>query len=295
MANVLLRKVKTAWGRYNPMVLHHQYRMSRLELEMYRLNQQFEPTYQVVSTDAFFAKKTSDTIFVFGAGASLQEVTSDEWRAIDQHNTIGWRLFVYQEYVHADYLLFREFLDVWQIFDKKYRTSESHRLMTQMDQNPAFDNTLIIIQAGQVALAGNMMIGCQFIPKRYPILRYYNGRRDIDAPPAETFEEGVAHVYGTLSDAVNMAYIGKWKEIVLIGVDLYDSAYFMMPPGQENPLWVSGFSDPTTLNSTAQSGIVNKMGEWATWLAARDIRLSVYNPKSLLTAVMPIYDRNQLK
>ncbi len=35
---------------------------------------------------------------------------------------------------------------------------------------------------------------------------------------------------GTLVDAVNVAYCLGWKEIVLVGIDLYDSRYYWLPP-----------------------------------------------------------------
>ena len=40
--------------------------------------------------------------------------------------------------------------------------------------------------------------------------------------------EGLRHVGGTLSDAVNAAACLGWTHIVLAGVDLYDSRYFWL-------------------------------------------------------------------
>ncbi len=287
--NWIQRKLKNAWYWYNPRTLVKRVLVFLYELDAYLRNRIFQSRYHVVEPDAFRARQTSDVIFIFGAGASLRDISPEEWAKIDQHNTLGWRLFVYQEYVHADFLMIREV--VWEelgLFRVDKHLAEIRRLLNQMTLNPRFQNALLMVQEGWSAVSGNRVFGYRLGPKNHAYLRFRNGRRDKDAPPASTFEEGITHIHGSLTDAVNLAYLGGWKHIVLIGIDLYDMAYFNVPAGEKNPLWVTNL-DPSAPNSTATSGIVDVMKKWADWLKARGVQMYVYNPRSLMTAAMPVF------
>lgn len=287
--NYLRRKIRNAWKWYNPYVLTRRFLVYLYELDAYLRDKYRRKEYDIREAAELKARKTSEVIFIFGAGASLREISPEEWAKIDQHNTLGWRLFVFQEYVHADFLMIREV--VWEelgLLRVDKHLAEIRRLMTQMTLNPRFQNALLIVQEGWRAVSGNRVFGYRLGPKKHAYLRFRNGRRDKDALPASTFEEGITHIHGSLTDAVNLAYLGGWKHIVLIGVDLYDMAYFTVEPGQKPPAWVSP-SDPNAPNSTAESGIVEVMKKWTDWLKTRGVQLYVYNPRSLMTAAMPVF------
>lgn len=239
------------------------------------------------AVQALYAKRTSDTIFIFGAGASLHDITAQEWRAIDQHNTVGWHLFSQQSFVHADIYIFRE----THAQDIAGRLAEMRKHVHDAAQNPCFQDTLWAIQAGWKASNGNLMIGHGLLPTQTHILRFVNSRRGETALPTETFEEGLAHGAGTLTDAVNLAYHGGWKKIVLIGVDLYDTRYFTRGPWEDDPTWVAANPDNSVIHPTARHGIVDQMALWVPWLNHRGVEIYVYNPRSLMTQVMPIYPR----
>jgi len=103
----------------------------------------------------------------------------------------------------------------------------------------------------------------------------------------------LAHA-GITDVIINIAYLGGWKHIVLIGVDLYDNRYFLTPKGQDNEPWV-GTVDATNPNSTVASGIVQDVGRWVPWLKERGVSLTVYNPRSLMKAVMPIFSWDMIE
>jgi len=119
--------------------------------------------------------------------------------------------------------------------------------------------------------------------------------------PSLCFEWGLSHGKGTLCDAINFAYLGGWKNIVLLGVDLYDSGYFFLPKGM-NEIWDSkekrlvlsaqswrGLSVGDTHN-TARNGVVNLVGEWATLFNKRSgVSIWTYNPLSLMREKLPVY------
>ena len=89
--------------------------------------------------------------------------------------------------------------------------------------------------------------------------------------PTRSFAQGVRHAPGTLSDVVNCAYLLGWKDIVLVGVDLYDSRYFWLEqdqtldydaeagtlvPAEVNTIRGNQYDEP---HNTAVSGVVEQM------------------------------------
>jgi hypothetical protein len=233
------------------------------------------------------ARRRSDTIFVFGAGASLYDISPEEWAHIRQHNGIGWNLYAQQRFAPVDMLIIRE----THHNDLPGRRAELREYVAEAFANPRLaGDTLWIIQAGWRAVAGNLLVGARWLPRSARILRYHNAARGPDQLPGERFAAGITHGAGTLTDAVNLAYVGGWQRIVLLGVDLYDMHYFTRAPWDDDPEWVAANPDRSAAHPTVSSGIVQQMGLWAEWLRARGVELYVQNPRSLMTEVMPVYD-----
>ena len=81
-----------------------------------------------------------------------------------------------------------------------------------------------------------------------------------------------------------------WKHIVLVGVDLYDRRYFWLPPNETRLIdSVRNF----TFDDPAKDGKVESIGKWKTIFEQHGVNLYVYNPKSLLTDVLPLYKPNK--
>jgi len=57
------------------------------------------------------ARKKSDTVFVFGSGRSILNVTDEEWIKIGRHDTIGFSGSFQQDWVNLDYLLLRGWVE----------------------------------------------------------------------------------------------------------------------------------------------------------------------------------------
>ena len=239
------------------------------------------------------ALRKSDVVFVFGSGASLQEIPVDEWARIAAHDTLGWRLFAYQEYVRADFLLVREMGGMEYYDGRGPRLQSSREWAAKLRDNPKFAETIMVVQEGWRATSGNRLFAHRLLPEDRRYMRYRNGTRDPQAMPGTSFAEGITHGNGTITDAVNFAFLGGWKHIVLIGVDLYDNRYFLTEKGQQNEEWV-GHPDADRPNTTVFSGIVNDMGRWVTWLNAQGVSISVHNPRSLMTEVMPVFEWNSI-
>ena len=147
----------------------------------------------------------------------------------------------------------------------------------------------------------NQLIGYRLLKPGTKIFRYYTARGV--GPPTRRFRDGLRHIAGTLSDAVNAAVCLGWSHIVLVGVDLYDTRYFWLKPDETYAFdETTGTLVPAEVNrhghraadvhNTARNGIVDVMGSWRELLEReRGVQVSVYNPRSLLADVMPVYCR----
>jgi hypothetical protein len=235
--------------------------------------------YERLSADQLRGTRTSDTVFIFGSGRSLNDLTSGEWDALARHNTISFREFPRQRWIRADYHLTAEV----DRLDEYART---------IRQNPLYARTVFVVQSGWSAFNGNNLIGRSLLAEGARVFRFTRRSRDRDEPPSRSFDDGLVHGANSVFDAINFAVVMGWREIVLVGVDLYDKRYFWLPADQLRVYEKPG----TTLTDPFFSAepIVEMAGRWRQQLEADGIRLSVYNPRSLLAGPLPVFDRARL-
>jgi hypothetical protein len=252
----------------------------------------------VLNSEQLVASRRSDTVFVFGSGYSLNAITADQWAAIAEHDTFGFTAFVYQQWVRTDYHLIRGGLEgslAWRAYAEDFCRT--------LNDNPRFADAVLILQGEYFGMFANQILGYGLIRPGTRIYRYRTRRGD--GLPSLSLDEGIRHSAGTLCDAVNVAVCMGWTNIVLAGVDLYDTRYFWLPPDQTYGLDpATGLLSPSSISprggapgdvhNTVRNGIVRIMDDWAGFLAReRGIRLSVLNPRSLLSEVMPVYSWSQ--
>jgi len=276
------------WYLFSPRRMLRGLRETSRRLFAYLLNMsaRFHYPHQYRDLVALQARRTSDTLFIFGAGTSLYDVTASEWAHVAQHNTLGWNLFAQQTFVRGDFYIFRE-LHALRLKDRR---AEMQKLVDSVGANPQFKNVLWLVQRGPMATNGNLLLGWRLLPPETPILRFKNAQRGEKALPGPSLDK-ITHGVGTLTDAVNLGYVGGWKRLVLIGVDLYDTRYFVRGPWEDDPAWTAQKPDASLPHPTARRGIVPQMAAWRGWLAERGVELMVYNPRSLLAQVLPIYPK----
>jgi hypothetical protein len=239
--------------------------------------------YRVLSEVELKATRKRDTVFIFGSGGSLNEITPDEWQQIAEGDTLGFNWFVHQRFVRCDYHLVREICST--DLDRTTWQPEIRQYFELIAANPLYAHTVFLVQTGFRATNGNRAIGLRLLPPAARVF-LWRSRRDL-AEPTRSLAEGLTHAHSTLQECVNFAYLMGWRRIVLVGVDLYDRQYFWMPPGA--PLW----SDATTaeVHRTA-AGLIESLGRWRRQFEREGVELFVYNPRSLLAAVLPVWSRS---
>jgi hypothetical protein len=258
-----------------------------------RLNSRHYP--QLDATAASRLRK-SDTVFIYGSGYSLNDITDAEWRHMASHDTFGFNAFYHQRWIDVDFHLLRGGLYGelrWQRFARE--------VVDIIRNNPRFQNTVFVMQGEYLAQFANQLIGYRLLPPARGVLRYPTNR-DAGRLPSTSIANGLRHIAGTLSDVVNCAFCLGWRHIVLVGVDLYDSRYFYLPPDQTatvdreratvtgGPVNRLGGNRVEDLHYTLRNGVVDLMDEWQRFFEGHGVRMSVYNRRSLLTSVLPVYE-----
>jgi len=241
--------------------------------------------YRFVDEVELSCTRRSDTVFVFGSGASLNDLTPEEIAHIEEHDTLGFNWFVRQRFVRCDYHLIRGIPDT--DLDPRIWRPQLDEYFDLVRSNPRFADTVFLVQAGFRATNGNRAIGHRLLPESNPLFLW---RTNVERrEPGRSFAEGLTHGRSTLQEAVNFAFVLGWKRIVLVGVDLYDRRYFWLPPDEARSVDSKRDADVEDLHSA--SGLVAELGHWRASMAEREVVLSVYNPRSLLASVLPTYER----
>jgi len=251
--------------------------------------------YQTISPAQASALRKSDTVFIFGSGASLNEVRGEEWDHFRKHDVFGFNAFYRQRWIPVNFHLLRG-----GIYGSLRWRPYAEEVAGYLKNNPLFASTTFLLQGEYLGHFCNQLVGYGYLPQGARMMRYHTAR--LDGPPTTRIADGIRHSTGTLADAVNVAYCLGWKHIVLVGVDLYDSRYFYLPsdttPAVDERTGVLGPAEFNTYrgirydetHSTARHGVVDLMREWRAVFSKTGVELSVHNPRSLLAKVLPLYE-----
>jgi hypothetical protein len=252
--------------------------------------------YRKISEDELLSSRRSDTVFIFGSGYSLNDITAEEWAHIAEHDSFGFNAFYNQRWIDIDFYLIRG-----GIYGEARWRPHAEEVARDLRATPHLERTTFLLQSEYLGQLANQLVGYAFLPRGVRLFRYRTSR----APglPSRSFAAGIKHEAGTLTDAVHCAYCMGWTNIVLVGVDLYDARYFWLEPDEtlthdrESALLVPGEISNVRnirydeMHNTARNGIVELMAEWSDHLAADEVRMSVWNPRSLLAERLPVYER----
>jgi hypothetical protein len=244
--------------------------------------------YVELDEGALRATRRSDTVFLFGSGYSINDISAGEWERIARHDTLSFNYFPHQKFVRADYHLIGELAT-----GSDFRRGEWEPALREygalLAANPLYDEAIILVQAGWSALQSNRMVALELLRPGARIFRYRRTARGVYRPPSSSFGDGLVHGAATLVGCVNFAVLMGWRDIVLTGVDLADSRYFWLRYDETRADMVGQI--PHDQPYPMVQPLIEHLAGWVPLLAERGIRLSVYNPRSLLAEVMPVFRR----
>lgn len=231
--------------------------------------------YRHLGEAELLATRTSDTVFVLGSGKSILDIPEERWRAMERFQTLSFSHFARQSPVRADYHVHGE-------------VYEFEQYASWFRENPHYASTIHVVQEGWPAASSNELIGRRLLSRSRPVFRYRRAARAKLTPPSRRFRDGLVHSWNSSISVTNFALLMGWRRVVLVGIDLYDSEYFYLPPGV--PRTDGAYVIPTESKFNFAERIVPVYGLWRREAEARGQELLVYNPRSLLASVLDVFE-----
>jgi hypothetical protein len=237
------------------------------------LNARERGAYRRLSDEELLSTAHGDTVFVFGSGRTLLDIAADEWERIAACQTIAFSEFHRTRFVRVDYHLANE-------------VHEPAAYGRSIAESPGYRETIFVVQRGFFAYRGNEIIGSRLLPRDARVYRYRRIGRARDRLPTRSLAAGLTHGWNSSFDAVNLAVLLGWRRVVLAGIDMYDRQYAYLGEGEHRPQ-----DNPHAVRSTFHGAAksVRLYGHWRDEASARGIELTVYDKRSALAAVLPVF------
>ncbi len=170
------------------------------------------------------SKKTSDTIFVFGSGYSINRVKDTEWDIIRKHDSIAFNWFCKHSF-EPTYFLIREQANLRSRRCNGETVDELIKLVNR------YKNTVGIIcdvsshtkKAYRYDTEDRIKMPCVVV-KDDKSLRY----RKLKNMKRDPSKKGLIHGSCTMYNVLHLVTFLGYERIVFVGVDLYDSRYFWL-------------------------------------------------------------------
>jgi hypothetical protein len=231
-------------------------------------------SYQLLSEPELRATRRSDTVFVFGSGKSLLDISAEEWARIAEHDTFGFNQFHEQHWVRVDYHLIAEVID-----PDAYARS--------IRENDTYANTVFCVADGFFAHRGNELVARRMLPQGAPVFRFRRRSEPRPTPPSDSLRRGIVHYANSSVSATNLAVLAGWRRVVLVGVDLYDREYFWLPVGASIEGEAPGRTPQMRFPNTDRT--LDIFRRWRPVFEARGADVLVYNPRSLLAGTLDVF------
>jgi len=236
----------------------------------------------------FVKIKNSDTIIIYGCGYSINDLTEEEKIKLSKFDSIGFNFFCFS-LIPTTYYIIREQVNI----PKKISGKENEEVLYRYI-NKYYKKSCLIIHdiSSHSPNATNYInidklnkFNCDYIIVNDIKLKCnYSG---VDRwKNTCIMTDGVIHGKCTLNNACHIAINFGYKNIIFVGVDLYDSRYFWLDLNEtrfllKNKNLTYKSQHPTSKNVLSMISEIKR--------DYPEIKMSVYNKKSLLSSLMPVW------
>jgi hypothetical protein len=187
--------------------------------------------------------KQSDTIFVLGSGASINQITEEQWKHIDSHDSIGLNRWPAHEFVPTYYVSelstdrsesYKK--QYWNLFNDKKSEYENTPFILK---NPSTKYNSLETKDLPEWIRKKVILSCD---SGFTAMKYINREKNRQIVTymheKDYFDQrNVDFLYrmrGSISYLIHLAVVLGYKKIVLCGVDMVNSKYFFEHEDYQN-------------------------------------------------------------
>ena len=232
-----------------------------------------------------------------GSGYSINDITREEWQhIIDVGDTFSFNYFFKGKFVPINYHICGEISGALNygliLINNKYKKNIKS-YYGELFSNPHYKDTTHFLRykmnftKAPIPIAMWAFFFLKVFKNKQVCLYRIVIPKDAILEPSNNIH-AISHNFTTLFDAVNIAYIIGYKKIVLVGVDLYDRRYFWLGRNETREDDLKRGKTHSDIHASADN-MMRSIDLWNEYLIKKGVRLYIYNPRSLLNKVLPIY------
>ena len=273
-------------------------RLLRESVRIYRISKYIKSDDLNKLSDLDISKyKSSDTLFVMGSGASINDLGDKEWQIIAESNSIG-----------INFWLIHEFVPTYYMFETVKHNSDRLKVLFNLLDLKSRDyvNTPFLvknIESGHLnlseipeSLKANLYVPYKIVIPGFRQSTFSRSLNLINILKLHEVSNFLFFKRASISQAISFGLKMKYKEIVLCGVDLNNTQYFYEDSeycSKNIPLpekiqrgSIHRIADPNYGNLTIDI-IIDEMNRCL--LKANNVRLYIGSKKSALYPMLPYY------
>lgn len=246
----------------------------------------------VLGREEFIARKKSDTIIVYGCGYSINSLSDHDKEQFSNFDSIDFNWFC-KSSIPTTFYLVREQANTQK---RRSKGENVEDLVGYLNDEPYIDSCLIIHKVKRnTKMTKNGPVPIELIFYEEHLDRFSGSGVVVNDlkkgnvglfRKADIFEKGVYHGRCTMNNVMHIVQFLKYRDVVFVGVDLYDSRYFWLKDDQtRSSVKQKGHSYKT--KHSISNDTINLTRAFKS--SFPEIRMHVHNPKSLLTNVMPAW------
>lgn len=241
-----------------------------------------------ISKNDYYKYKNNDTIFVFGCGYSIKDLSDKEISNFERFDSIAFNWFVKSEIPVKHYLI-REQANI----PKRQTKGEQPEDLVRLLNHHSYKQTkLIVLDVSNHTPEAVMYHKGKYekhLDKKTLLLKdKKNKNNDLNLHQWKENIEKIGCIHGlcTMTNILHLVVNMEYKNIIFVGVDLYDSRYFWLNEKEtRNSVKAKKktYKDKHAIADTTLN-LVNDVKN-----RFRDINMFSYNPKSLLCRILPVW------
>lgn len=229
--------------------------------------------------------KKSDTMVIYGSGFSINQLKNKDFEILSRFDSSGFNWFCFSK-IPTTYYFVREQANIPSRVHQPEETIEN--FIGQMNRHPYLSSCLLLHKishhspaAYDYAENANQFKGNYFIVNDIKMKNNRSGIKNW-----RKIEKGLIHGGCTLNNIMHFTIALKYKIIIFVGIDLYDSKYFWLK--EKETRYAIKNKKKTYRDRHLISGKILKLIREVK-MCFPEIQMYTYNPKSLLNKEISVW------